>query len=276
MTDLPNPVNVVYPDRAPWLKTSYEEAKRFLQLLDPTTDKFTFQTFDDNEQRKDRRLARILNGTLDECFVELSQLNTDCRAGVYFTVNATDLKGRELKNISRVRSVWGDFDRTVGAQPPLPPSIVVSTSPGKWHVYWLCEGLTVEQHRGVEEHIALAYGSDRNAVDAMRVLRLPGFWHRKAAPSLVTLMREHSSGKRYTAAEILQAYPPIERAPAASAAPAWVDTERVNDALRYIPAEDRNVWRDVGAALKHQYGEQGFEPWRRWSKTAPHKYDEAD
>ena len=68
-----------------------EEARRFLELLDPTVDGFTFQTFDDNEERKaanekkrselnKRRkekgltpltsssdpFAKIYNGTLDQ------------------------------------------------------------------------------------------------------------------------------------------------------------------------------------------------------------------
>jgi len=40
-------------------------AQLFLDTLDPS-GKFTFQTFDDNQDRKDRRLARTFNGTLEE------------------------------------------------------------------------------------------------------------------------------------------------------------------------------------------------------------------
>jgi hypothetical protein len=40
-------------------------AQLFLDTLDPN-GKFTFQTFDDNQDRKDNRLARIFNGTLEE------------------------------------------------------------------------------------------------------------------------------------------------------------------------------------------------------------------
>lgn len=42
-----------------------EMARIFLDKLEPN-GKFTFQTFDDNQDRKDGRLARTLNGTLEE------------------------------------------------------------------------------------------------------------------------------------------------------------------------------------------------------------------
>ena len=42
-----------------------EMAQTFLDKLEPNR-KFTFQTFDDNQDRKDGRLARTLNSTLEE------------------------------------------------------------------------------------------------------------------------------------------------------------------------------------------------------------------
>ena len=49
-------------------------AQRFLDLLEPG-GVFTFQTFDDNKDRKDRRLAKILHGTLGSHVAELVRLN---------------------------------------------------------------------------------------------------------------------------------------------------------------------------------------------------------
>ena len=42
-----------------------DEARRFLRLLDPDTDVFTFQTFDDSEAKRDE-CTRVLHGTLEE------------------------------------------------------------------------------------------------------------------------------------------------------------------------------------------------------------------
>src|SRR3954447_24139887 len=67
--------------------THQAETKKFLQALDSTTDKFTFQTFD--EKGKDKSLVRILHGTFDQHAEQLEKLNKK-GAGVYVTINATD------------------------------------------------------------------------------------------------------------------------------------------------------------------------------------------
>jgi hypothetical protein len=75
----------------------------------------------------------------------LKQLNDD-KAGVYVTVNETDLKGRTKKSIKRIRAVFNEYDGKDGAEDlnldaisarfPLKPTIVVESSPGKYHFYW--------------------------------------------------------------------------------------------------------------------------------------------
>jgi putative DNA primase/helicase len=52
---------------------------------------------------------------------------------------------------------------------------------------------------------------------------------------------------------------------------------RLRSALASIPADDRDTWRDMGAALHSLgWGDKGFEIWTCWSQTHPKKYDEAD
>jgi hypothetical protein len=91
------------------------EAARYLTLLDPAATRFTYQTFDDDKNRKNPMLAKILHGTLDECFAEMTRLN-DLGAGIFVTINETDFKGRSTGNIVKVRALFGDFDNGV----PLP------------------------------------------------------------------------------------------------------------------------------------------------------------
>ena len=71
------PITKYEPVRRPPLTDviDRDEALRFLRLLDPTTEQFTFQTFDDNHDRKDPKLAKVLHGTLDQHFNRLSFLN---------------------------------------------------------------------------------------------------------------------------------------------------------------------------------------------------------
>ena len=43
---------------------------------------------------------------------------------------------------------------------------------------------------------------------------------------------------------------------------------RVRAALSVIPADDYNTWVDMAFALKHGFGDAGFEIWDAWSRTA--------
>jgi hypothetical protein len=84
-----------------------EGSRQFLKWLGAKN--CTFQTYDDNAERKDKRLARIFHGTLDQHAAELMDLN--CRgAGVFVALNETDGKDRTRENIKRVRAVSLDLD----------------------------------------------------------------------------------------------------------------------------------------------------------------------
>jgi hypothetical protein len=111
-----------------------EQAERFLALLDPEATAFTFQTFDDDKDRKkaneekrkevnkQRRaqakkpltsspdpFARIYHGFLDTHWDELVRLNAQ-RVGIFVTINKTDGRGRSIPNIKRVRALFADLD----------------------------------------------------------------------------------------------------------------------------------------------------------------------
>jgi hypothetical protein len=44
--------------------------------------------------------------------------------------------------------------------------------------------------------------------------------------------------------------------------------EWIADALRAIPADDREVWREVGMALKDHFGDAGYATWDEWSRKS--------
>ena len=92
--------------------------KRFLCALDADSGQFTFQTFDDNSDRNNKALARVLHGTFEQHVGTLRRLNAR-GAGVFVTVNETDGKGRTRGNIRRVRAVFVDLDVV-----PLQPGIM--------------------------------------------------------------------------------------------------------------------------------------------------------
>ena len=212
------------------------EAERFLKALDPSTDRFTFQTFDDNEERKERRketgekdpFAKIKHGSLAQHWYTLVKLNEQ-GAGIFITVNATDFKGRSADNINRIRSVFADLDgallEPVIAEGALRPHIITETSPGRWHTYWrivqrevatdekAIDGkITPEQFSAVQRAIAARYGGDSVVQDLPRVMRLPGFIHRKAEPFQSRVV-EINDLEPYDWNELCKTFPPPDDGP---------------------------------------------------------------
>lgn len=273
-------------------------AAAFLEALSGKENSvFTFQTFDDDHDREALRrasktaenpFARVRNGTLDQCWPGMSMLNQN-GGGVFVTVNETDGNGRKLSNIKNIRAIWVDQD-TPGPKRldwPLPPHIVVESSPMRYHYYWLVETLDFAQFAAVNRRLVRLYGADQAAVDPTRVLRLPGTWHAKkdsrkglsGTRHLVTA--EIEDRPRYEAAEILASFGgDWEEAKAPEEKPQKVARADINipslrSALWSIQPESRDVWLRVGMAL-HGAGFSGARGlWDEWSEQS-RKYDPAD
>lgn len=194
---------------------SNTDAIRFLTALDPEATAWTFQTFDDSD-RKDSNLARILHGSLVEHAAELERLNS-AGAGVFVTINKTNLIGRRAENITRVRACFADFDVADPSTPDrlrafaLPPSLIVESSPRKYHAYWLVSDLALNQFKDLQKQIIYAWSTDDKVHDLPRVMRLPGFFHRKGEPFQTSIVEV--SERLYTAAELLAGFPVIAETP---------------------------------------------------------------
>ena len=71
-------------------------------------------------------------------------------------------------------------------------------------------------------------------------------------------------------AGFLEPLKPRERPKASRAALEPIKREeellKLKSALPYIPAEDREIWRNVGMALKLELGDDGFQAWNEWSQ----------
>jgi hypothetical protein len=244
------------------------EAERFLTLLDPTATEFEFRTFDDDKDRKDENLTRTFFGALAEHAAELKRLN-DNGAGVFVTVNETDGKGRKAENIIKVRAVFIDLD---GA--PLPPimairskpHIVVETSPGKFHVYWLVEGLPLQDFTAVQKDLIEVFQSDDVIHDLPRVMRLPGFFHRKREPFIIRIYSAHQSPPypetHFRRAPTEQHHSSDDKEPATE-----IDLILAAGALELIPTSSKWKYRNyIGMAtwLATDGHEEGFQAWCRW------------
>lgn len=142
-------------------------------------------------------------------------LRRDNQAGkdIYFTVNECK-KGirRKKSDYVRTRAVWLDDDgASKGGETdpdsfPIKPNIIVNTSPGKHHYYWLCNFKGIELSEGINRRICTEHNGDPNTLDITRVLRVPGFVHNKSG-MVVTYEVLHSH--IYTEEELIEAFPPI-------------------------------------------------------------------
>lgn len=166
-------------------------AAAFLDLLEPG-GQFTFQTFADADAATgSATYPQVLHGTLGQHEAELCSLN-DAGAGIFVMVNAGDgeVKGnaktcRTAANVQRVRAVFVDLDGAP-VDPVLdsaaPPDWVVQSSPGRWHAYWAVDDCALSQFSTIQSVLAARFGGDPSVKDLPRVMRLPGFVHRKGEP----------------------------------------------------------------------------------------------
>jgi hypothetical protein len=101
-------------------------------------------------------------------------------AGVFVTVNETDGKGRKTANIIRVRAVFVDTDGAdIEPIRAAQPHILVESSPGNYHAYWLVTDAPLDAFKGAQKAMSKAWSTDKGVNDLPRVMRLPGFPHQK-------------------------------------------------------------------------------------------------
>lgn len=190
------------------MRIDLQAAEKYLAILDESAESFTWQTFDDAAKGRSN-LIRIMHGSLDQLSEQLVKLN-EAGAGVYVTVNETDGKGRKIENITRIRAVFADLDGAPleGVQAcSLEPHIIVESSTGKFHAYWLTDGIGLDEFSDIQSVIADRFESDPAVKDLPRILRVPGFIHRKGDPVPVRIIHE-SGGLPYAADVIRREFPP--------------------------------------------------------------------
>src|SRR5262245_9903412 len=285
----PEPVGKLAPT------LQFDDAVRFLGLLDADADKFVFSAHDDDKERAkaivaatkaegaarpntfQSRLASIDDDGLRRWMLERQAAGW----GITVCVQAMSGARRRESELQYVRAVFAEMDFEPLNAWPLAPSVVVETSPGRCHCYWLTHAeapLTERDFHGIMMRISETYGSDPSAKDLARTLRLPGTWNLKPdrPRHLCRIVRQ--SGARYTRDELLAAFPPPPERPRASdqtrqkwngSAPRGL--ERLAGPLKAIQSEDYGDWLRVGMALHHESGGSidGLTLWDRWSGSSP-------
>jgi hypothetical protein len=231
-----------------FLRSLYSEVRddQYLELRLLNEDRPTLQWF-------------IPVGALRENLWVVPPLPSGYNVG--FSVIPRIREGGKAEDCASAMAVWADLDNP-DARPrfPLPPSLVVSTSVGKHHVYWLlsepCDDLDLIE--SINHAIAVQAEGDSNACDRARILRLPDYPNLKYSPPQLVELWVNDPSRRYSIEDLRTAWPevqPIEayerRAYKASAsAPSWLPL--VFDGIRETLLDRGYKGRQYGEYWKSQ------------------------
>lgn len=176
---------------------------------------FAIQLFDDADVAKDKKdkSLTVYGKPSDFTKEQLKELN-DKGAGIYFTPNQFPTGKRSKALCAGVNAWYVECDElTIDEQwknlkaSPLQPSFVVQ-SKKSLHAYWLAKSGTIENCEIILKGLVRHFQGDSSCAEISRVLRIPGFYHKKDRnnPVLVGLVEEHPENK-YDDLDMLFAFP---------------------------------------------------------------------
>ncbi len=192
----------------------------------------------------------------------------------------------QIADIAAINCLFGEFDEA-HAPFALQPSVTVESSPGKLHCYWLLPEpylLDTTEKRDYARRVQAGWvafvGSDEDAKDLARVLRIPGTPNVKSkyGPNYpIVKVVEADYSRLYTLDELAQACaafissPRGEQSSSDQAQPATRDdrewAEHYLSRLASWRADTYNEWLAVGMALKG-LGLHGLARWDDWSRQS--------
>lgn len=286
-----------------------EQAKTMLQALNPKDGNFTFQTFADGKQKTG--LTTLLQGDFKQHASKLKALNQQ-GAGIFITVNQTDGKGRKSENITGITALFVDFDTinndrltmltSLDKKGLLLPSMVIESSKGKHHAYWLVENIPLDNFADWQKRLiglfdSLGDSPDKAIHDLARVMRLAGFYHNKNEPILTRIIYPQAGKaiQRYSYEQIKVMFNSLPALKLASQNAEYeqlspsilannpknkITLNELNHYLSFIDNNDYDKWLNVGMALHYETkgGLEGLDLWNSWSKgcNSYQGYDDLD
>ena len=285
------------------LQINTTESERFLEaLFGKHITSYVFCTFPDNKllaPAQKKALTKQFIGTFDQHKDALIHMN-ERGAGIFVTVNLTNMQGRKKSNITNINAVFIEADNGAPQNLPIRPSLVVTSSPGKFHYYFLVDptdSKNFDEFDGVMHTMVEQYKCDPNAKDLSRVLRLPGFAHVKSKQFTVTFDTDNTQTQltqdqvsanqqyRYTWADIKRHFPPSQKhkqftkAGRAGRGPEYVpNTSRIVSMLSYLNPECSRIdWLNTLMSLHYEYmgSDRGLEIALQWSRGELYKNSNA-
>jgi len=197
-------------------------------------------------QVRQRRYPPVqATGTLANCREQLEDWNR-AGYGIYYAVNAVAGAKRRASEVQELRAIWADFDSKLFASgedcekavrrciSTLEPHIIVESSPGNYHVYWLVNSTDIERAKRIMQSIAQNFGSDSAVANVGGILRLPGFLHTKGEPVLTRMTISESVTSPYSIDDLAGAFGEAEKRPTAEVLSIF---DHIPDHVRRDPEE---------------------------------------
>jgi putative DNA primase/helicase len=130
--------------------------------------------------------------------------------GIFFVVN---YGGQKDEDITRINAQFVESDELSFEEMgkcidafPLPPSMVIKTSKSL-HTYWFMKGKPeVSRFRTIQKQLVKQFDGDIKCQNESRVMRLPGFYHCKQNPVMVSCVLFHPE-RKYTQDELAAVLP---------------------------------------------------------------------
>lgn len=135
--------------------------------------------------------------------------------GVFWTPNQ-HIGARKKENTTAIRFWFCEIDHVDKDQQakllreaPLRPTVVVESG-NSFQAYWKALDGSLETWDAIVKDRLVPYlGADTAATDPLRLLRVPGWYHHKGAPFLVSVVSQEPFS--YTASQMLRAFPPSRK-----------------------------------------------------------------
>lgn len=157
-------------------------ATDFIKLLFEPGDLLCFG-FQNAETKRWTQAFRTYENSLQPETMESLVRANEAGHNIYIAMNTYKTPSRKEADIAAIRNVWAEIDEDgranldkIFASRSVPdPTVVNESSPSKFHAIWKVKDMSVEDAKVLLKSICAEFNGDKNAIDAARVLRLPGF-----------------------------------------------------------------------------------------------------
>ena len=242
-----------------------EDARRFVEMFG--NGPHAYQTFDDDKTRKDSKLrSKDWYGTFDD-YKDRLVVRNQGGAAVSICINQNEGAKRAKDHIVKIRALFLDTD---GAplqailDAVLTPHMIIESSPGRYHCYWLVDDCPVNQFNPIMLALAHRFNCDAQIANPCVVMRVPGFLHQKGNPFLSRIVNFNPDIPKYKTNDIISTFDlVIEEPQEQGETPASVTSEEILTCLHNNEDGDKDLFiRLVQGKFCYDHAEGD---WYRWN-----------